>query len=190
MAIRKDEELTTDDKFMLLLEALNARRGSDLDAETLEKLLAGQATAMKKALRPENDEHPGHAALAYPEGDKAKPREGILSHEFFYNGFPVHKFPENHAWYELEMAEKVQPGEYRVILKDMTDKLVTVKGETNAKGIATKVSVEFGVSREEKGLIPPMYVLLYQLVHPGQSEQRFVEAMHAYLDLVIRPVAA
>ena len=180
-----EDALTTDDKFALLLEALVAQKSTGIDAETLQKLLAGQATAMQKALKPENAEHPGYAFMAHPEGDKAKPREAVLTHEFHFNGFPVHKFPEAHTYAELQLAEQVQAGEYRVICKDQTDMAVTVTDERDAKGNVTKVSVAFPVTRETKTNVPPMYVLLYQLLHNERPERAYIDGMHAWLDSTI-----
>jgi hypothetical protein len=140
---------------------------------------------MQKALKPENSAPPLHSALSYPEGDRDKPREKILTKPVFLNGFPLHKFPEASHWWELELAEQVTPGTYRVIRKDGSDMTVEVKGETDPKGTVTKISIEHPISREDKNQIPPVPVLLYQLVYPDAPQKRFVEAMHLYLDLMV-----
>ncbi len=101
-------EMTTDDKFELLINALMARQDNGFTKETLQELLAGQATAMQKAMKPENEAPPLHSAMSYPEGDRDKPRDGVLTKQFFHNGFPCHKFPEASHWWELELMEQVQ----------------------------------------------------------------------------------
>lgn len=184
---KKDDgaELTNDDKFELLIQALMAQKDTGITADTLKDLLAGQATAMQKALKPENASHPGISAMSYPEGDRAKSREHIIPHEFFYNQFPVHKFPETHHWRELELAAKVEPGEFRVIRKDASDMTVTVTGDRDTRGHLTKVSVTFPISREEKWLVPPMSVVLYQLVSKDSPKKRFLQAMTEHLSMMM-----
>ena len=181
----KDESLTSDDKFELLIQALMTQREAGITKEALADLLSGQATAMQKALKPENNDPPMHAALAYPEGDRDKPREKILTHEFFYNQFPWHKFPESQHWRELELAEQVRPGSYRVIRKDGTDMTVEVTGETDTRGQLTRVTVTFPVSRDEKALVPPATVVLYQCVHADAPRRRFVEAMTEWMQMTM-----
>jgi hypothetical protein len=183
------DELTTDDKFAMLIQALTQRQEQGISAETLKELLAGQAENMRAAEERENKRPPLHSSLAYPEGDRDKPRENILTKQVFLNGFPLHKFPEASHWWELELAEQVKPGTYRVIRKDGSDMTVEVKGETDPKGVLTKISIEHGISREEKNQIPPVPVLLYQLVYNDAPQKRFVEAMHLYLDLMVGAAA-
>jgi len=139
-----------------------------------------------KALKPENATYPAVSATSYPEGDTARPRESVLSHAFFYNNFPVHKFPETHHYRELELAELVQPGTFRVLRKDGTDMTVEVAAERDAKDAITKILVTFPISREDKYLIPPMTVVLYQLVHPDNPRKRFVEAMSEHLNMTLQ----
>jgi len=184
---KSEDGLTTDDKFELLIQALTQRQ-EGISKDDLAALLAGNATAMQKALKPENQEHPGFASLAHPLGDKAMPRDKVLTHEFIYYNFPVHKFPEASSYWELELAEQVTAGEYRVICKDGSDMPVSVREEKDAKGKVTKVVVDFSVSRETKHSVPPMYVLLYQLLHNAQPERAYVEGMHKWLDLTIGAV--
>jgi hypothetical protein len=181
----KDKELTADDKFELLLGALTARQEQGISAETLRDILAANATAVQKAMKPENAQHPGHSAMSYPEGDLARSRESIIPHEFIYNNFPMSKFPETHHWKELELAAQVVPGEYRVLRKDGSPMAVTVTGERDADGKLTKVLLTFPVSREEKWLVPPMVSMLYQILHQDQPKKRFMEAMNLYMEMTL-----
>jgi hypothetical protein len=184
MAKQTDTELTNDDRFLMLLEVLAQRKDDTITPEVLEKLLASNATAVQKAMKPENETHPGLSALSYPEGDRARPRP-VIPYEFFYNNYPMHKFPETEHWRELELACEVQPGTYTVIRRDGSRMTVEVRGERNADGKLTKVSVEFPVSREDKGLIPPKTVVLYQVIHNEHPKKAFVEAMTEHLQLVM-----
>jgi hypothetical protein len=194
---RKDEmdekpALSVDDKFELLIGALATNKGITKDdlAEILSGTALLSADAMKKSLKPENDAHPGKSCFAYAEGDVEKPRP-TLPFEFFYNAYPWHKFPETQHWRELELACQVQPGAYTVIRRDGTPMPVEVKGDRDVTGKLTSLRVEFVVSRDEKALIPPQSVLLYQLLHNDNPRKAFVEAMTEYFQVVMggEPVA-
>lgn len=177
------------DQWQQLIAALTANQGAQqagggLDLEALKVIISESAKEAERIRKPENKEHPGKSALAYPEGDVARPRP-VLPFEFFWNGYPVHQFPETEHWRELELMCQVQPGEYTILRKDGTPMQVTVRGERDANGKLFKVLVEFPVSREEKWLVPPKSVLLYQLVHEGSPRQTFVAAMQEYLTTIV-----
>jgi hypothetical protein len=179
-------DLNTDDKFELLLNALLARQEqSGLTKEDLQELLASQATAMQRALKPENATAPMHSCMAYPEGDTARPRENILTKQVFLRGFPLHKFPEASTWWELELAEQVRPGSYRVIKKDMTDMRVDVTGEYDPNDKLTKIDITFHVSREDKDNIPAVPVLLSQLVPGVDPMTAFLDSMQKHLEMMV-----
>src|ERR1051326_2860242 len=93
----------TPEQFAKLIEAVKTT-GSTEHTDRLEQILLKtaevSAQSMKTAMKPENDQHPGHSVFSYPEGDKAKPRP-VIPHQFFWNNFPVHQFPESHHWLEL-----------------------------------------------------------------------------------------
>lgn len=179
----------SDEQFNKLLAVLAANKpdgGIDLAAlkTVLESTAAVSASTMKKALKPENEQHPGKSVFSRAQGDVADPRP-TLPFEFFMNGYPCHKFPETEHWRELELMCQVVPGEYTVMRKDFTPMAVTVRGERDMTQTLTKVSIEFPVSREEKGLVPPKVVLLYQLVYPDHPRRRFVEAMQEYMQIML-----
>lgn len=56
-------------------------QGAGLSAADLRQVLQDQ----RKALRPENDRHPGKSAFSYPEGDVARPKPA-LRRKTFFNG--------------------------------------------------------------------------------------------------------
>jgi hypothetical protein len=177
------------DQFERLIAALTAQAQTQqpLDKAALKEILTEtaqlSASSMQKAMKPENDTHPGISALSYPEGDVARPRP-TLPFECFYNRYPVHKFPETQHWRELELLAEVKPGKYTVIRRDNTPMPVEVLGTKDANGNLTKIEIEFAVSREEKALVPPMAVLLYQIVHPDNPRKRFLEAMQEYYQIL------
>jgi hypothetical protein len=177
-----DAEMTADEKFQMLIAALVERKDQGISPDTIEKLLAGQATAMQKAMKPENTNHPGFSAFR-PKGGP----DPVLPCQFFYNNYPASKFPETLHDRELELMARVVPGEFTVIRKDGSLMIVTVKGERDANQTLTKISVEFPISREDKWLVPPMTVVLYQLVYPDNPRVRFVEAMQEHFALIYTP---
>ena len=186
--------LSADDKFELLIAALTARQGETLTKDALEDILTRtaqvSATSMQRALKPENQDHPGVSVFSYPEGDKARPRP-TLPFRFFYNNFPVHKFPETHHWRELELASQLEPGTFTVLRKDGSPMQVEVTADRDPKGVITEIKVAFSVAREHKDHIPAMSVVLYQLAHKGDHpRKRFVEAMQEHLRLLFEDSAA
>lgn len=56
-------------------------QGAGLSAADLRQVLQDQ----RKALRPENDRHPGKSAFSYPEGDVARPKPP-LRRKTYFNG--------------------------------------------------------------------------------------------------------
>jgi len=191
----KDKEgLSVDEKFELLLEALTRQQTPGIDMNALKEVLTATqlatAGAMQKAMKPENPDHPDVSVFNKPGGNRDNPK-AVLPFEFWYVGYPVHLFPETEHWRELELMAQVKPGEYTVIRKDGTPMAVTVKGERDANGVTTKLMVEFSVSREDKWLIPPKSVLIYQLVYNDHPKRRFLEAMQEHLTLTMgEPVGA
>lgn len=177
-------DLTADQKFEMLIAALTAKKDG-LSKDDLRDILTetqkSAAGAMHKALRPENEQHPGISVYSHPEGEQVHPKPP-LPFELFWNGYPVHKFGETETWNDWELYAQLQPGEYTVIRKDSTRMSVKVRGEKDADGKLEKVWVEFPVSREEKWLVPPTFVVLYQLVHTGEPRKLFKEAWAQWMD--------
>jgi hypothetical protein len=179
----------TDDQFQQLIAVLAQKPAAEsaggMDLDALKVILGETAKQTQKAMRPENDTHPGLSALSYPEGDVARPRP-VLPFELFWNGYPIHQFPETEHWRELELMAQLQPGEFTVIRKDGTPMAVTVRGEQDANGKVVKLSVEFPISREDKWLVPPKAVVLYQMVvNEGTPKRRFVSAMTEYMTTIM-----
>lgn len=56
-------------------------QGAGLSAGDLRQILLDQ----RKAMKPENDQHPGISAFSYPEGDQARPKPA-LRRKTFFNG--------------------------------------------------------------------------------------------------------
>lgn len=172
---------------VLSLAQRQARQRVDAATETQ----AATAKAMQKAMRPENETHPGISAFSYPEGDRARPRV-TLPFEFFLNGYPCHKFPETEHWRELELMAQVKPGVFTVLRRDGSLMKVDVEGTKDANGTVTRIEVKFPITREERWLVPPKIVLLHQLVHQDADNLQalFLESMTEYMRLTMARAAA
>lgn len=159
-----------------------------LSPEMLEEMLTrvtqSSATAMKRALKPENETHPGKSAFSYPEGDVARPKVA-LPFEFFYNGYPCHKFLETETWRECELMALITPGVYRVLRKDASLMSVDVTADRDANGKITRIEVRFPVLREEKGLVPPKTVLLWQILNQDNIRKAFLDGMNEFMNLTV-----
>ena len=189
--------MLSDEQFAQLLGAIGAANNTGgLDPTLLKEALAGAAIAAAthtdRVANPSNKTHPGKSVFNYPEGEEARPKP-VPPFVFLYNGYPCTKFMETEHWRECELMCDVVPGEYTVIRNDGSKMAVTVRGETDADGKLTKVDVQFPISREERVLVPPKSVVLYQLVYAGTRTPRqlFVEAMNEWLQITLGdPVAA
>jgi hypothetical protein len=180
----RDEGYAAEAALSIAEKQAQTRIQQSADAQT------ATAKAMQKAMRPENETHPGISALSYPEGDLARPRI-MPSFAVSVNGYPASKFPETEHWRDLELMALLTPGEYTVLRKDFTTMKVTVAGETDADGKLVKVDVLFPVTRETKGLVAPITVLLYQLVYatPDNPRKAFTAAMAEYMRVMFGDVA-
>lgn len=180
-AVVETPPLTADEKFERLLAVLAQQKSGGIDAETLQKVLAENAAAVQKAMKPENSEHPGFSVCAHPLGDKAMPK-APLPYELFWNGYPVHKFPETETWEEWQ-AQRDLPGqgEYTVLKTDGSRMKVSIQTETNADGRATKVVVQHPQTREDKDKIPPKTAVISMLKSQDNLRGAFLEAMQQHL---------
>jgi hypothetical protein len=168
------------EQFAQLLQAISANKQT-LDADTLANIMRETATisaqSMQKALKPENTDHPGISVFSHPKGDKAMPKP-TLPYELFWNGYPVHKFPETETWSEWMAQSNVPPpGVYTVLRNDASRMAVTVETEYNADGKPTKVRVTHPHSREDKDKIPAKTVILAQMHGKDDPKTAFIAAM-------------
>ena len=168
------------EQFQQLLQAVVTQRAS-LDVDTLQTILRensqSTAQAMQKAMKPENPFHPGKSVFSHPDGDEKVPKPP-LPYELYWQGYPVHKFPETETWQEwLLQSNMPGPGEYPVIRNDGSVMKVKVEAETNANGKMTKVIVTHPAPREGKDHIPSKPVILAQMCDPKNAKQQFIKAM-------------
>lgn len=148
------------------------------------------AKAMQKAMRPENETHPGISCFSYPEGDQAHPK-APLPFEVFIDTYPASKWPETEHWREWELMAQLQPGEFTIMRKDGIPMRVTVSGERDVNGKLKKVVVDLPKDKDERKQVPPKIVLLQQLVRHGEPARKvFLEATNEYMQLMFGDAAS
>lgn len=178
----------SDDKFERLLAVLAEKQTNAVDLDALKAILGETQQATAKALRPENEAHPGKSVFSHVEGDQKHPKPSF-GFDLFWNNYPVHKFPETETWKDWELYAQLTPGKYTILRKDGSRMTVTITGEHDADGKVTKLTVTFPILASEKWQVPPTYVTLYQLVHNDRpAREVFVEAMQLYFQDML-PVA-
>lgn len=172
----------TDAQFDRLIQALTAQKSGGLDADTLKTILQESAKATQKAMRPENEAHPGISDFN-PEGERDNPNPQ-LECDTYYRGFPIHKSWETHTRQELSLLNEVQGGVFTVLRKDFQPMRVEVAVDRDPAGKSIKKEVKFDVSREERHYIPSMVSVLLQAVNREQltPKQAYIQAMRAELD--------
>ena len=179
----RDKELTTDEKFEMLIAALSQRQdGGSITKDDLAEILQANSKSLQKAMKPENESHPGISVFR-PKGG-SPPDIGF---KFFYFNYPVSQFPETQTDAELALASQLKAGKFTVLRKDGTPMQIEVSAKQDVNGKTEEMSVGlpagFSMTKEDKTLLPPMEVMLYQLVHSGEKSARaiFVTAMQQYL---------
>ena len=95
-----------------------------------------QAKAQKRAMKPENEHHPGKSVFAYPEGDVERPRPQFECRTLYAG----HKLDHDTSLArEIELVNQVQlPGKYPVEKSDGSIATVEVEIERDHAGKATK----------------------------------------------------
>jgi hypothetical protein len=181
----------TQEQFAQLLSAVrdtgNVEQTNRLE-QILLKTAEVSAQTMKRALKPENETHPGISVFSYPEGDVSKPRPA-LPFQLFWNNFPIHKFVEQHHWYELQLFSQLTPGEYHVSLaNDEGAQPITVKADYDANRQITKLDViAAGMDRNTARSAPPIAVWAYQMIHSDRPRgETYIEGTAAFMRHVVQ----
>lgn len=146
--------------------------GNGLSSEDLKSILSEVAAGQRKAMKPENDQHPGISVFSHPEGEIARPKAAFRFHDVFFNG-------------SREREEQLTPAE--VDLFNRFDKTRTSRngnwraeirrdGEHEALLITTAP-----FTRDALTSLPPMTAILRELldgeaaVNPDMLNARLAE---------------
>jgi hypothetical protein len=164
----------------LLLERLGqpTATAQGLTAEQLAEILKSTglstAAAMQSALKPENTSHPGVSCYSYPEGDFLRPRPRLKC-LMTWCGYEVDA--ETMHWYELELLNAAQPGEYVVTQADMGHTTLRIEPEQDkTTGKLYKLHFTFPVRDGESKRVSPMPVWLLEA-----QGKNYMDAMTEWL---------
>jgi hypothetical protein len=172
------------EQFAQLLQAVVSQKQT-LDADALQAILAEtakvSAEAMHRKANPSNQTHPGISVFSHPKGDREMPKPP-LPYQLFWNGYPIHKFPETETWSEWMAFSNMPPvGKYTVLRNDASKMVVEVSAETDVDGKPTKVLVRHDSLRADKDKIPPKTVILQQMHGKENPKAAFLAAMQTHL---------
>ena len=144
------------------LKELVGQRG-DTD-DFLKKQAMYQAEATKKALRPENESHPG-ISVYNPEGERDHPTPDLKC-KVFWCGYPEQK--ENLTATEVAVINQIEePGEFLFHRTDGSVEKATIEIERDARGTATRILVSFPCQGQNKHNLPSKTALLQEVL--GQT---------------------
>lgn len=169
----------------LLMEKLGQPATGGMSAEQLAEILKATglstASAMQKALKPENQFHPGVSVYSYPEGDRDKPRPKLKC-PMTWAGHPIDSGNDgNEHWYELELLNQVEPGDYQVTRTDNSQTTMTVTGTYDTARNLDSLSFAFPVRDGGKHNVAPKAVWLLECL--GLN---YMEAMTTYLQTMLK----
>jgi hypothetical protein len=169
----------TADQWAQMMDVLRANKDADQEvAATIH------ARAMKKALRPENEISPMISVYSYPEGDTLRPRPKP-SHIFMQGPFPMAS-PQDYntsTVAEIELMNRLQPGDYMVTKADGTAVKVAVKTEFESNGTKPYKTVIHMPMQDSQAMSNwvPLLQLLSEIV-TGETPQQSFARYQAIID--------
>jgi hypothetical protein len=149
------------------------RAASGNDDETLKKQAQFMAEANKKALRPENETHPGKSVYN-PLGDVEFPRPPLKC-QMFWVGYDIQ--PENLKREEIELLNLATPGTYHFHRTDGSPETMTVTGRSNPDGSLERLEFQFPCKGENKGNLPTLVAHLRECFGLGNTEDALAKAL-------------
>lgn len=100
-----------------IMERLSTPKETDTDRDAAYRQIELIERLITKT-HPENVDHPGKSVYSYPEGDVARPKPEMKC-RFYWVGYELH--PETLRPEEIELLNRLTPGEYRVTKADGVD---------------------------------------------------------------------
>ena len=138
------------------LQQLIGNRDTD---EFLRKQAQYQAEANKKALRPENEQHPG-ISVYRPEGRKD---ELALRCKTYWVGYPL--LADNLTEVEIGLLNQIdRVGEYPFTKSDGSVAKLTVSGERDANGKLSRLLFDFPCKGDDRYNLPAMASMLREVI--------------------------
>lgn len=155
----------------LLAKLVPANPG--LTAEQLSQIvnLAGQntATAMQKALKPENARAPEMSDLN-PLGERDHPRPELKCKFTFGTNYPIER--ESCSRLEIDLLNRIIPGEYRVRETNGLTMTVNVKvRKATDMGEIMELGLEFPCKNKDQQMgVPPLASMLRDILGESTSD--------------------
>lgn len=167
----------TAEQWAQLMAALGASKIADVEIAA-----DIHARAMKKALRPENEVHPG-ISVYNPQGERDHPRTRP-SHLFMMGPYPIAD-PGNFDTVtktEIELLNALEPGSFPVTKADGTMVKVHVKREYQTDGTTPyRTWLHMPIANDEqKESWPPLVQILTEILTgeaPAQSYERYARML-------------
>ena len=164
---------------------------SGIDLSALESMFtrvaAMTAAAQDRMLHPDNREHPGISCYSHPEGDLKRPRPE-LKVSMTWVGYPLST--DTLAWYEIDLLNRAEPGEYRFTRTDRSQDTMTIRADRDVLGGVTKLHFVF-LTAERRDTLPSMVSMLREAFAVKSPEQEELERLRTELAaLKAQPVGA
>lgn len=158
-----NKDTSAEDRLAAALEKILERSQAqgitgDQLAAILEKVGVKSAESMQRAIRPENDIHPGISAFSYPEGDVAKPKP-------IFQGADGQK-RDVYLNFHRETEDMLTPAEieaYNSIQQDYEAHGGSWKAQITDKGRRLNVLVPVAFMDSRMNLPPSLLLLLHEL---------------------------
>ena len=116
--------------------------------EVLASLLAGQAQAVQKAMKPENTFHPNRSVYN-PFGERERPRPEFPCKQVLQNGIPFQH--ETTLFEECELIRRLPAGEFIVTKADGSALPLTIEKVTNrANGKLERIQIHYPTRDEHR----------------------------------------
>lgn len=120
------------------------------------------AKAHKRAMRPENERHPGKSVFSYPEGDVARPRPALKCQMFWLNE-PVDT--DTTTAKEIELLNQLERGRYKLERPDGSLLRVDVITEQDdLTGKLGKLTVSFDTRNNGHRNLPSRVFMLQECI--------------------------
>jgi hypothetical protein len=146
----KDPPVTQSDflaAFKALLETMKTSAPADAERAAIEaeRLLLEQERLKREM--PENKQSPGISVYSYPEGDLLRPKPALKCKMFWVNRELT---PETLTPLEIELLNKLEPGDYRVMKTDGVVIPFTVRAKRNDRLEIEELAVWFQCKDEHR----------------------------------------
>lgn len=150
-----------------LAEALAKAQGSSL-ADAIKQTAAANAEAYELAVRKaenrDNPDFPNYSHLN-PEGDTARPRDGVLKCDIWHDDVPLAWWQLSHD--EIALCNALEPGIYFVRKTDDSEVKVEVHATANPTGVGyTRLNIKTGANDNDKNKNwPPFRQWMAEMQH-------------------------